>query len=113
MSSKDLDRFALDQLCTIFAISYRGKFLGRVRVRGRLLTIDLRYSPREHVLLSLLLRNVFHHVVNDGLDKASLLIFLLLLLKAHPAVEHSLDLGSKRDALALHECVRLKLRSLL
>ena len=111
MSSKDLDRFALDQLCTIFAISYRGKRLERVRVR--LLTIDLRYSPREHVLLSLLLRNVFHHVVNNGLDKASLLVFLLLLLKAHPAVEHSLDLGSKRDALALHECVRLKLRSLL
>jgi len=92
-------------------MNYRGKFWGRVRVEE--LTLDLGYGPREHVLLSLLLRNVFHHVVNNGLDKASLLIFLLLLLKAHPAVEHSLDLRSKRDALALHECVRLKLCSLL
>ena len=80
---------------------------------GKILTVDFGYSPRKHILLSFLLRNVLQHVVNNGLDEPSLLILLLLLLKPHPAVEHSLNLGSERDLLAPHEHVSLKLRSVL
>ena len=78
-----------------------------------ILTVNFGHGPRKHILLSFLFRNALQHIVNDGFDEPSLLVLLFLLLKAYPAVKHSLDLGGERDLLAPHKRVSLELCSLL
>ena len=86
---------------------------GEERGKEEKLTLHFGHGPREDILLSLFLRDVLEHTADDALDEPSLLVFFLLLLEAHPAIEHRLDLSSERDALALNECIRFELCGLL
>ena len=77
------------------------------------LTVDLRNSVRKDLLLHFLVLQALEHVGNDRLCELGLLVLLLLLLEAHPAVQNGLYLRRKRNLLLLDECLRLKLRGLL
>lgn len=76
-------------------------------------TLNLADSPSKDLLLRLLLVEVLEHVVNNSLDELSLLVLLLLLLEADPAVQDGLDLGREGNLLALNEGLRLEHGSLL
>lgn len=77
------------------------------------LTVDLCNGVRQDLLLHPVILQALEHVCNDGLRELGLLVLLLLLLEAHPAVEDGLHLGCKRNLLLLNERLRLELRGLL
>ena len=101
-----LDSLLLDELCTKMLATHSGDAV-------RALTVNLRNSVCQNLLLDLLVLQTLEHVGNDRLGELGLLVLLLLLLEPHPAVKDSLHLSRKRNLLLLNERLRFQLCSLL
>ena len=72
-------------------------------MESRILTFNFSNGPVKDVPLCLLILDRAQHPGNNVLSEIRLLALLLLLFKAHPAVEDGFDFSSKSNFLLLDE----------